>query len=208
MITKEELNNSISFEEFYQLTEVLTKEGKSTGEEQSESRIEFTKLNFSRMKRLVKTITISEEIKTKINCLDHQLTWVVLAESWCGDAAQNLPIIYKIAELTPNINLRILLRDENLNVMNKYLTNGGQAIPKLICLDENLNDLGTWGPRPQFLQDWMKKEKADPTMEMADLKKEFQVWYTKDKGETLQAEMIDLIKVWLKKESLCEKQMN
>jgi len=86
--------------------------------------------------------------------------------------------------------------------MDQYLTNGGKSIPKLICVDENLNELGTWGPRPTILQDWLKKEKANPTMEMADLKKEFQIWYTKDKGQTLQREMVLSMQTWLEKDCL------
>jgi hypothetical protein len=86
--------------------------------------------------------------------------------------------------------------------MNQYLTNGGMSIPKLICVDEELNELGTWGPRPKFLQDWLFKNKANPKMSMADLKKEFQIWYTKDKGQTLQQEMVLLMKSWTNKECL------
>jgi hypothetical protein len=124
----------------------------------------------------------------------------VLAESWCGDAAQNLPVFAKIAEANSNITIRILLRDENEELMNQYLTNGGKSIPKLICIDKDFNELGTWGPRPTFLQDWLYKEKTSPTMEIDELKAQFQVWYTKDKGQTLQREMVLSMKRWLNKE--------
>jgi hypothetical protein len=135
-----------------------------------------------------------------VECLNVPLTWVVLAESWCADAAQNLPVFAKIAEGNPNVKLRILLRDENPEIMNQYLTNGSKSIPKLICLDENLNELGTWGPRPKFLQDWLYENKTNPKMEMSELKEQFQIWYTKDKGQTLQKEMILLMKAWENKE--------
>ena len=134
--------------------------------------------------------------------LSDKLTWIVIAESWCGDAAQNLPVMAKIAETNPNITLRVVLRDDNPDLMNQYLTNGGKSIPKLICIDENFNELGTWGPRPKFLQDWLYTEKANPTMEMNELKEQFQVWYLKDKGQTLQREMILLLKAWLNKECI------
>ena len=202
MITQKDISKSTSFEEYYQLNEQLANEGSTTGKNQSEALINYTKLNFSRMKRILKTTPISKDVLDTVDCLNDKLTWIVLTESWCGDAAQNLPVFSKIAETNPNINLRILLRDENPELMNHYLTNGSMSIPKLICLDENLNELGTWGPRPKFLQDWLYKEKANPTMEMADLKKEFQISYTKDKGQTLQKEMILLMKAWEKKECL------
>ncbi len=200
MITQKDIDKSMSFEEFYQLTEKLAAEGGTTGENQSDALINYTKLNFSRMKRILKITPISEDVSSTVACLDEKLTWLVLTESWCGDAAQNIPVFAKIAEANPNVSLRILLRDENPELMNQYLTNGSMSIPKLICVDENLNELGTWGPRPKFLQDWLYRNKANPTMDMADLKKEFQVWYTKDKGQTLQKEMILLMKAWENKE--------
>jgi len=200
MITQKDIDKSMSFEEYYQLNEQLVKDGGTTGNDKSTALIDYTKLNFSRIKRILKTSPISDAVKNTVNCLSEQLTWVIIAESWCGDAAQNIPVFAKIAEVNPNINLRILLRDDNIEVMNQYLTNGGMSIPKLICLDENLIELGTWGPRPKFLQDWLYENKANPKMEMDELKKEFQVWYTKDKGQTLQKEMILLLKTWTKKE--------
>ncbi|MFB0925451.1 MAG: thioredoxin family protein [Vicingaceae bacterium] len=202
MITESDISKSTSFEEYYQLSERLAKEGQTTGENQSTELIDYSKLNFSRMKRILKTTPVSKAVSETVDCLSDKLTWIVLTESWCGDAAQNIPVFTKIAEANPNINLRILLRDENPELMDQYLTNGGKSIPKLICVDENFNELGTWGPRPKFLQDWLYENKANPKMSMAELKKEFQIWYTKDKGQTLQKEMVLLMKSWTKKECL------
>ncbi|MGB0886595.1 MAG: thioredoxin family protein [Vicingaceae bacterium] len=200
MITQQDIDKSMSFEEFYQLTAQLVEEGSTTGDDKSEAMVNYTKLNFSRMKRILKTTPISDDVTNTLDCLNDKITWVVIAESWCGDAAQNLPVFAKIAETNPNINLRILLRDDNPEVMDQYLTNGGKSIPKLIALDENLNELGTWGPRPKFLQDWLYENKANPKMEMSELKEQFQIWYTKDKGQTLQREMVLLLKEWEKKD--------
>jgi hypothetical protein len=202
MVTEKDINKSTSFEEYYQLSEQLAKEGRTTGENQSQELVDYSKLNFSRMKRILKTTPISRAVSETVDCFNDKLTWIVLTESWCGDAAQNLPVFAKIAEANPNLSLRILQRDENPVLMNQYLTNGGMSIPKLICVDENLNELGTWGPRPKFLQDWLYENKANPKMSMADLKKEFQLWYTKDKGQTLQQEMVLLMKSWTNKECL------
>ena len=202
MIIQKDIDKSMSFEEFYQLVEKLALTGGTTGEEITEEKIHYTKLNFARMKRIVKTTPITEEVSSSINCLNEKLTWVVLAESWCGDAAQNLPVFAKIAATNPAITLRIVLRDENPEVMNQYLTNGGKSIPKLICLDKNLKELGTWGPRPKYLQDWLYQEKKNPNINMDELKEQFQVWYTTDKGQTVQKEMVQLMKLWMNKDCL------
>lgn len=200
MVTNKDMDNSISFNEYYTLIEKLANEGGTTGDDQSQTYVEHTKLNYSRIKRILKTTEPLAEVTNTTDCFNDKITWLVIAESWCGDAAQNVPVMQKMAEVNPNINLRVILRDENPDLMNRYLTNGGKSIPILICLDENLNELGTWGPRPKVLQDWLKKEKANPTMEMSELKEQFQVWYTKDKGQTLQQEMLLLMKGWLQKE--------
>lgn len=200
MVTKKDIDRSISFNEYYTLVEKLATEGGTTGDDQSQAMIDYTKLNYSRIKRILKTTDAIPEINETLACFSDKITWLVIAESWCGDAAQNVPVMQIMAEVNPNITVRVILRDDNPELMNQYLTNGGKSIPKLICLDENLNELGTWGPRPQFLQDWMKKEKANPTMEMSELKEQFQIWYTKDKGQTLQKEMLLLMKGWLQKE--------
>ncbi|MBI2281793.1 MAG: thioredoxin family protein [Bacteroidetes bacterium] len=200
MVTKKDIDRSISFNEYYALIERLANEGGTTGDDQSQTYVEHTKLNYSRIKRILKTTEPLAEVTNTTDCFDDKITWLVIAESWCGDAAQNVPVMQKMAEVNPNINLRVILRDENPDLMNRYLTNGGKSIPILICLDKNLNELGTWGPRPKVLQDWLKKEKANPTMEMSVLKEQFQVWYTKDKGQTLQQEMLLLMKGWLQKE--------
>lgn len=200
MVTQKDLDKSISFQQYFDLVKNLVETGGTTGDNQSSAFVDYTKLNFSRMKRILKTTQASDIVLNTVNCLQDKLTWLVISESWCGDAAQNIPVFAKMAEVNPNINLRIILRDENPELMDQYLTNGGKSIPKLICLDENLNELGTWGPRPKVLQDWLYKEKENPTMEVSKLKEEFQIWYTKDKGQTLQNEMIMLLKHWLKKE--------
>jgi len=200
MITENDIRKSTSFEQYYQLSERLAKEGKTTGENQGEALINYSKLNFARMKRILKTTPISATVTETTDCLTDKLTWIVLTESWCGDAAQNIPVFAKIAEANPNITLRILQRDENPELMDQYLTNGGKSIPKLICVDENLNELGTWGPRPKFLQNWLYEHKTNPKMSIDELKKEFQIWYTKDNGQTLQQEMVLSMKAWTKKE--------
>lgn len=200
MVTQKDLDKSISFQQYFDLVKNLVETGGTTGDNKSSAFVDYTKLNFSRMKRILKTTQASDIVINTVNCLQDKLTWLVISESWCGDAAQNIPVFAKMTEVNPNINLRIILRDENPELMDQYLTNGGKSIPKLICLDENLNELGTWGPRPKVLQDWLYKEKENPTMEVSKLKEEFQIWYTKDKGQTLQNEMIMLLKHWLKKE--------
>lgn len=198
MITTQDLERSISFNEFYQLSQKLVKEKGTTGENKSDAYVNYTKLSFSRMKRILKTTVLSDEVTKAITQITKPITLLVLNESWCGDAAQSIPVFEKMIALNSNINIRFLIRDENLGVMDQYLTNGSRSIPKLIALNDNLKELGTWGPQPQFLKDWYATHQENPTMEIKELKEQFQMWYTKDKGQTLQIEMMDLLEQWAK----------
>ena len=200
MITQQHLAKSISFEEYYKLHEKQAAEGKTSGKNQSEALINYTKLNFYRLKRIFKTTPSLKEVIDTINCLNDKITWLVLTETWCGDAAQNLPVLAKIAQENSAISLRIIFRDENLDVIDAFLTNGGRAIPKLICLDENLKVLGSWGPRPAFIQNWFNEEKVKPNADMQQLKIELQQKYNNDNGQTTQKEMVLLMQKWLNKE--------
>ena len=75
------------------------------------------------------------------------MIWLVISEGWCGDAAQNMPVVEKIVDEMPNVEIRYVLRDENLELMDQYLTNGGRSIPKALFVDtetfEVLGRLGT-----------------------------------------------------------------
>ena len=187
------LQNTLSYQEYRVLVSNLLAEGKSTGPNQSEDLTHYSKLNDSRMKRLDKTVKIKEEVAKAIAAITTKQTWLVITEGWCGDAAQNLPVLHKLAELNPNIQLKLVLRDDHLELMDLFLTNGGRSIPKLIGLNANNEVLFTWGPRPsvatKMVQDYKEKHGALD----ATFKQDLQVWYNKDKGITLQNDIKTLL---------------
>jgi len=120
--------------------------------------------------------------------------WVVITEGWCGDAAFNLPLVAALEKAVPEkVQLRIFLRDTNLELMDAYLTDGGRSIPKLIVLSKELEELGVWGPRPEPLQTLMKEWKAEG-LGLKELIPKIQSWYDGDQTKTLQQELITLIR--------------
>jgi hypothetical protein len=147
------LASSYNYEEYKSLIKELVATNKTTGPVQSNSLIDYTKLNAARIKRWDKTYNPSLKMQQVLNAIQQKETWLVLTEAWCGDAAHNVPILAKIASYNPSINFRLALRDENLEVMDMHLTNGGRSIPKLIRLNVDGQSIGSWGPRPQILQD-------------------------------------------------------
>jgi hypothetical protein len=145
------------------------------------------------MNRLEKTIDVLPEIKIKLQNLEKKYIWLVLSEGWCGDAAQIVPVIHKMAELTDKIELKIALRDDNDALMQHFLTNGGKAIPKLIVLDaENFEVLADWGPRPHGAKQLIIDYKATHGVVDETAKIELQKWYLHDKGVSIQQEIMEM----------------
>lgn len=190
---KEGLQKAISYASYRTLISNLITSGKSSGPIQSEELLNYSKLNDRRMRRLDKTIQLSQETLLALKKIDKPITWLVLTEGWCGDAAQILPVINKIVSESHFINLKIIFRDEHEELMNDFLTNGGRSIPKLLVLNSENEVLNTWGPRPsiatKIVQDYKNKHgQLDKTF-----KKELQVWYNNDKGVNIQENMIGLL---------------
>jgi hypothetical protein len=114
---------------------------------------------------------------------------IVIAEGWCGDASNTVPIIAKLADLSPGLELRIILRDGNPEVMREYLTNGARSIPIVIALDEAFQEIGHWGPRPTQLQGWVMANRD--TTPKAELYPQVRKWYARDRGETTLREVLE-----------------
>ncbi len=192
-LIKKSLNHTISYSNYRNLIKNLISEGKSTGMEQSEDHLTFSILNDKRMDRLDKTLEISAETQNSLDNLNNGFTFLVIAEGWCGDAAQILPIINKVAEASHNIAFKIVLRDENEDLMNQFLTNGSKSIPKVLILDPENNVLDSWGPRPSVAAQMVTDYKAQNGSLDEEFKKNLQIWYNKDKGHNTQNELVGLL---------------
>lgn len=192
--TLEQISTEYSYNDYRDLMQKLKEEGGTTGPNKSEDMVYYSSLNHQRMKRLDKSVRINESLANKIKSINHPQSWMVLTESWCGDAAQALPIIQKLAELNKNIELKFLLRDENPEIMDNYLTNCSRSIPKLVINNNNQQELGTWGPRPEALQTIYDSWRNDPNkIPYKDFNVVLQKWYLTDKTQSTQKELEELI---------------
>lgn len=190
---KKYVDASMSFGEYEALFERLVGEHRTTGPKQSESLANFTKLNWQRMKRLEKTVDLDAATTDGVRANDRPQIWLIITEAWCGDAAQNIPIIEKIAAENANIETRYILRDENPELIDRFLTFGARSIPKLSALDSGtLEILWTWGARPKLLQD-LFFELRDKGLEKPAIMEELQRWYNDDKGRSVQREFVELL---------------
>ncbi|MGB7395665.1 MAG: thioredoxin family protein [Pricia sp.] len=192
-LIEEGLSKGIAYDGYRKRVAQLADEGKSTGPEQTEALSNYTVLNDRRMKRFDKTLKIDSETVSRIEAMSDPVTMLVLTESWCGDAAPTIPVMNKIAQLNANIELKIILRDENLALMDRFLTEGAMSIPKLIFLDAQNEPFATWGPRPEPAAKLVRDHKQKHGRLLPEIREEIQLWYNKDKGQTTVRELVDLL---------------
>jgi hypothetical protein len=190
------MDKTKTYVSYRKMIDQLLAENKTTGSIHTEAYLEYTRMNVRRMNRWDKTAKISSVIEKAIKSIHIPLTWLVITEAWCGDAAQNIPFLAKLADINPKIKLKLILRDEHPELMDKYLTDGARSIPKLIILTEDLSDvIGTWGPRPEILQDRLRAYKLDDLgVSPEEFSEGTHLWYSKDKNESLERELTELLK--------------
>ena len=195
------LENSMTYTEYMDLTKKLVLAESTTGETDPD-RVNFTALNYKRALRLNKTIQIPEAEKAIFGRLQTKQIWLLITESWCGDAAQTLPVLNKLAEASENIELRVVLRDEHPELMDHFLTNGTRSIPKLIILTPNLEVMATWGPRSAAATQLVTDYKQQFGKIDAEFKTQLQIWYNKDKGVSIINELAAVVQEIEKQESV------
>jgi hypothetical protein len=146
------------------------------------------------MQRVDKTVQLLPELLAALEQLPQRYVWLVITEGWCGDAAQIVPVLEAIAQASHGqLTTRYVLRDENLDLMDRYLTNGGRSIPKLVVLHaDTLTEAATWGPRPAPAQELFVRLKQEqvPYEEFAT---QLHSWYAKDRTLSTQRELLALL---------------
>lgn len=192
-LIKERFDKSLTFEQYIKKIEnYLENTNPDVLNEADKHLYEFTKLNLQRMNRIRKTYSISEEMKNALSKIKNKQYWIVLTEEWCGDSAQNTPIIATIANSNPDIELKILERDDNLDIIDLYLTDGKRKIPKVILFDENGNELFQWTERPKKASEFMTSLLNNGTPKEKAIE-ELQNWYNQNKGAEIEKEFIEFL---------------
>lgn len=159
------------------------------------NRYGFSKLNLHRTLRIHKTYSVGDDLRLCLDSIDSPQTWMVLTEHWCGDSTQNLPFIAEMAKQNSLIDLRILERDKNLDMMDNYLTNGkSRRIPKRVAFDEDGNELFQWGPRPQIAQS-LYSDLMEKDIQKDERNKQLHLWYSRNKGEAIEKEFGELLNI-------------
>jgi hypothetical protein len=186
--------NALTYQSYRLLLEQLMAEGKTTGTHQSPELTHYARLNLARMKRVDKTVEILPAVRSRVLAITEPQHWYVLTEGWCGDAAQTVPAMYAISQLNPHISFSLLLRDENLDLMDQYLQYGtSRSIPKLIARRAaDRQELFHWGPRPLALQQIYDELRGKQTP-FDVVSETLHRWYAKDKTFSFQYELLELL---------------
>ncbi len=182
-------------EAYRAMLEQLVAEGRTTGADQGEEMVAYTRLNLARTVRNEKTV---KPLPALVEWLSQgeAMHWLVLTEPWCGDSSQVLPVLHLVAQAVPTVRMRVLLRDEHPDLMDHYLTHGGRSIPKLIVSESKGHELFNWGPRPKAAQDMVWDNKAlAPELQLPkeELYAKVHAWYSQNKGLAIQQELLALL---------------
>ncbi|MFA7228673.1 MAG: thioredoxin family protein [Melioribacteraceae bacterium] len=188
------VHNGLKFPDYLEMMKLVSeKRADSALSDEEKHNLEMSKLNYQRSARILRTYEPGKDISGIMKNISQEQVWMVISEMWCGDSAQNLPYIYKIAELNPLVQLRIILRDSNSDIMDYYLTqSGARSIPKLVAFDEEGEELFQWGARPREAQELVLKLKSEG-MEKEKFLEQLHLWYGRNRGKALENEMLLLL---------------
>ena len=193
-LSPEIIEQALSYGSYNRRVNELYARNETTSGDNREVMLQYTRLNLQRTNRIEKRGSIIPEARVAVKANKAAQIWLVITEGWCGDSAQILPYLNKMSDLNPRISLKIVLRDEQPELMDKFLTNGSRSIPKLIVLEaETLEVLAEWGPRPKEAQNLYVAERSDAEIGAKKADQNLHLWYAKDKGKSTQHEIAELL---------------
>jgi hypothetical protein len=153
--------------------------------------LEHARKNADLWRDTYRLVKVPAESVARVAALPGRWHLLVMVEDWCGDAVNTIPMLARLAELAPNLDLRIVGRDDNPDLMDAHLTNGTRSIPVVIVLDADFVERGWWGPRPAELQQWVIGEGR--ALEKDERYRHVRTWYARDRGRTTADEVVDVI---------------
>jgi hypothetical protein len=178
----ERIKKGLSYSGFLDNTKIklLTTDPNNLSEQEKQNHT-LLRLNYQRSIRIEDNFAVPENLVELIRTISNEQIWMIITEDWCGDSAQNLPFIIKIAQANPKIHIKILLRDSNPDIIDLYLTNGTRSIPVLIAFDFEGNEIFRWGPRPKVAQEYVM-ECIKQGLSKDEYIEKLHRWYSNDKG--------------------------
>jgi hypothetical protein len=190
------MTNTLDTEEYLDLVNRIVAKDKASIEKYASIGQEYLFNNSKYFEEVYSFVSLNKKVYNYLGEINQKLNWVLITEPWCGDASFSTPYIMMLAQSNELISLKIALRDDNEDLINQYLTNGGKSIPILVCFDEQNNFLFKWGPRPAICQELVNSFPKE--FELKDKIEKIYSWYKEDKGEQVQLEIFELLKKHIK----------
>lgn len=185
-------NEAISFEEYFKNTEEIVNKNESELTDAEREMIEYYRLGVQRMSRMMKVYKPDEAQLKTLAEKNFKGKILIITEGWCGDAGQTVPAVSLFFEGKNEV--RLAYRDQNLDLIDQFLTDGTRSIPIVVILDENEEVISHWGPRPAYGKELLKKHKTDPEgYPKTQFYNDLQVYYAKNKGIDVINEILELI---------------
>lgn len=183
-----------SYEEYLEHWRKKAKRPLSEADSKKErKRIHYYRYNLERSETVHDAYEPSPELREALDAISEPQLWMVLTEPWCGDSAYNLPVIAEAAQLSDKVTLRILPRDENLDIMDQYLTEGSRRVPKLVAFDEEGNELFRWGARPEGART-MRTSLLEEGLDTREMIQRLLEWYKQGGWTQVDAELAEAIR--------------
>ncbi len=114
----------------------------------------------NRMETLRQSQTLEPAVAESLATLPRPVHVVAIAEDWCGDVVRHVPVLQRMAEASSQLKVRYISRAQHPEVFIRFLTNGGEAIPKFVFLSDCFMECGNWGPMPACCREFIARGKA------------------------------------------------
>lgn len=113
-----------------------------------------------KMEAARRSLTLESHTLGYLGGLSRPVHVIAIAEDWCGDVVRHVPALQRLADSAPNLRVRFISRQQSPETFVRFLTNGGEAIPKFIFLSDQFVECGNWGPMPEACRELIARGKA------------------------------------------------
>ena len=187
------LEKGVPYEEYVQqlIQRVEAQKDARFSDARQKTLYEYSRLNAQRFRRIGQSYRVPGKMCELVRALPGRQVWLLITEDWCGDTAQTMPYVAKWLSCNKNIDLRVLLRDEHPEIMDRYLTDGKRSIPVLVAFDEQGHELFRWGPRPAEAAAVLKAG-LEAGLERKQAVQNMHLWYSRNRGKAVEQEFAEI----------------
>ncbi len=144
-----------------------------------------------RIRENLASIVLDDATRAALNAIDRRVNVIAIAETWCGDVILHTPLLVRMVEAnTRHLDLRFVSREQYPEFFARFLTNGGEAIPKFVFCNHTFTEVGNWGPMPSTPRQWIAQGKACDDVKTA--RRKVSEFYQADNHRESTAELLAL----------------